>query len=82
MISIKRQPLANFNSRKYVISWLKKERHGAEDKATAMKCHTSAISKSLFFILAQSQIHQGVFYLSGQLDNHYYSTILLICIYF
>ena len=56
MISINAPLLANFNARKYVISCLKKERHGAEDKATGLKCHTGAISESSkLLILAPSQ---------------------------
>ena len=39
-------PFTSLNARKYVISWLKKERNGAEDNATGKKCHTGVISES------------------------------------
>ena len=39
-------PLANFNAKKYVISWLKKGRHGAEDKPTGKKSKTRDVAES------------------------------------
>ena len=51
MVSINEPPLSHFNVRKYVITWLKKGHHSANDKATGLKRVPVVIDEStkLFF---------------------------------